>query len=152
MPSRRDLLTRSAAVAALLGGAGLLPGTVQAAWNRAAFDARSVAEVLNALGLARPVDSGAVTLTAPDVAENGVAVAVAVSTTLPGVTRLALLVEKNPTTLAAVFDCTEFVEPAIATRIKMGESSTVLAVAVTADGRVWFAQKRVQVILGGCGD
>ncbi len=43
------------------------------------------------------------------------------------------------------------VEPAFATRVKMGQSSNVLAVAVLADGRVLFAQKEIKVTLGGCG-
>jgi len=45
----------------------------------------------------------------------------------------------------------EFVEPAFTTRVKMGQSSNVLAVALMNDGRVLFSQKEVKVTLGGCG-
>ena len=69
----------------------------------------------------------------------------------PGAKRLLLLVEKNPSVLSAAFDVNEFVEPSFTTRVKMGQSSNVLAVALMADGRVLYAQKEVKVTLGGCG-
>ncbi len=151
MTTRRTLLARSAAVAALLGAAGLLPAHAQATSAKAAFDGKSVDDVIKALGIARPVESKDITFTAPDIAENGAVVPVAASTTLPGVKRIAFLVEKNPTVLAGVFEFTDAVETSISTRIKMGQTSNVLAVAMLADGRVVYAQKEVKVTLGGCG-
>jgi sulfur-oxidizing protein SoxY len=70
---------------------------------------------------------------------------------LPDVRRLVLLVEKNPNTLAAVFEINEALEPSFATRVKLAQSSNVYAVALMADGTAWFAQKEVKVTLGGCG-
>ena len=61
------------------------------------------------------------------------------------------MVEKNPTTLAAVFDFTDAVETSVATRVKMAQTSNVYAVALTADGKALFARKEVKVTLGGCG-
>ena len=152
-PNRRDLMRRSAAVAALLAGAGLLPQRVfaQTAWNKAAFDSKTLDEVLKALGAARPVESKEITITAPDIAENGAVVPLAASSALPGVKRIVLLVEKNPTPLAAVFDLTDAVDANVATRVKMAQTSNVTAVALMADNRVLFAQKEVKVTLGGCG-
>ena len=151
MPSRRQMMTRSAAVAALLAGAGVLPAHAQSAWNKGAFDAKSIDEVIKGLGIAKPVESKDIVFTAPDIAENGAVVPIAASTTLPGVKSIAFLVEKNPTTLAGVFDFTDAVETSVSTRIKMGQTSNVLAVAMLADGKVLFAQKEVKVTLGGCG-
>ena len=71
--------------------------------------------------------------------------------TLAGVKRILLLVEKNPSMLAALFDVTDAVEANISTRVKMGQSSNVIAVAITADNKVFFAQKEIKVTLGGCG-
>jgi len=151
MPSRRDLLTRSAAIAALLA-AGVLPARAQgSSWNKAAFESKSIDEALKALGLAKPVESADITLTAPDIAENGAVVPIAASTTLPGVKRIAFMIEKNPTTLAGVFEFTEFVDTSVSTRVKMAQTSNVLAVAIMGDGKVLFAQKEVKVTLGGCG-
>ena len=151
MPSRRQMLQRSAAVAGLLAGLGLLPPAAQAAWAANAFDAKSLADVARALGLSAPVESKEVSLQGPDIAENGAVVPVNCSSALPGVKRLLILVEKNPSALCAIFEVSESVEPAFATRVKMGQSSNVLAVAVLADGRVLFAQKEIKVTLGGCG-
>jgi hypothetical protein len=61
------------------------------------------------------------------------------------------LVEKNPSMLAASFDPTDDVEANFSTRVKMGQSSDVYAVALTADGKALFAKKEVKVTLGGCG-
>lgn len=150
MPSRRDLLTRSAALAALLA-AGVPPARAQGSWNKAAFETKSIDDSLKALGLAKPVESKDIVLTAPDIAENGAVVPIAANTTLPGVKRIAFMIEKNPTTLAGVFEFTEFVDTNVSTRVKMAQTSNVLAVAIMADGKVLFAQKEVKVTLGGCG-
>jgi sulfur-oxidizing protein SoxY len=151
--TRRETLRHSLAVAGWLAGAGLLPTSAiaQSGWNRAAFDARSVDTVLQALGVASPTLSDEVVLNLPDLADDGATVPVAVSTALAGVRRLALLVEKNPSVLVAVFDVTEAVDASVALRIKMAESSNVYAVAILADGRVLYAVKDVKVTLGGCG-
>jgi sulfur-oxidizing protein SoxY len=151
MITRRVMLARSAEVAALLAGAGLLPAAAHAAWSQAAFEAKSLADAVKALGGGAPVESKEVALTGPDIAENGAVVPLTCACTLPGVKRLALLVEKNPNTLAAVFDVSDAVEPNVATRVKMGQSSNVFAVAMMADGKVLFAHKEVKVTLGGCG-
>lgn len=78
-------------------------------------------------------------------------VPIGASTALPGVKRLLLLVEKNPSMLSALFDVTDAVDANFATRVKMGQSSNVFAVALMADGKVLFAVKEIKVTLGGCG-
>jgi sulfur-oxidizing protein SoxY len=154
MQTRRDMLTHSARLAAMLAAAGLLPGLAQAqagGYNTAAFAAKTMAEVMKALGAAAPAESKDVTLTGPDIAENGAVVPVGASTALPGVKRLLIMVEKNPTMLVAAFDLTDAIEANISTRVKMGQSSNVYAVAMMNDGKVLFAQKEIKVTLGGCG-
>ncbi len=151
MPTRRRVLTHSARVAALLAAAGALPARAQQAWPAAAFEAKTMADALKALGAGAPAPSKDVVLTGPDIAENGAVVPVTVSTTLPGAKKMLLLVEKNPNVLSAVFDVNDAVEPNFGTRVKMGQSSNVYAVALMGDGRVLFAQKDIKVTLGGCG-
>ena len=150
MQTRRQTLKQSAAVAGLLAATGLFP-QYALAFNKAAFDAKSVADAVKAYGAGAPAASGAVTLTAPDIAENGAVVPLAVATSLPNVKQLLLLVEKNPSALVAVFDVTDAVDANFATRAKMGQSSDVYAVAITADGKAHYAKKEVKVTLGGCG-
>jgi sulfur-oxidizing protein SoxY len=151
MQTRRDMLSHSAQVAGLLATAGLLPASAMANWSKDAFDAKTLADAVKALGGGAPAASKDITLTGPDIAENGAVVPVGAATALPGVKRLAIMVEKNPNALAAVFDVSDAVEANIATRVKMGQSSNVFAVAMMADGKVLFAQKEIKVTLGGCG-
>jgi sulfur-oxidizing protein SoxY len=151
MTTRRDMLTTSAQLAGLLATAGLLPTAAQAAWTAAAFDAKNLADAAKALGGSAPTESKDVTITGPDIAENGAVVPVGCSTSLPGVKRLALMVEKNPSALAAVFDVSDAVDANFNTRVKMGQSSNVFAVAFMADGKVLYAAKEIKVTLGGCG-
>ena len=154
MHTRRELLSHSAKVAAMLAAAGLLPGLAHAqagGYNTAAFDAKTMADLMKAMGGGAPVESKDVTVTGPDIAENGAVVPIGASTALPGVKRMLMLIEKNPSLLSAMFDVTDAVEASFSTRVKMGQSSNVYAVAMMNDGKVLFAQKEVKVTLGGCG-
>ena len=151
MMNRRDLLAHSAKLAALMAGAGLLPQMAHAAYNAAAFEVKTMAELAKLLGGSAPTESKDVTVTGPDIAENGAVVPIAVATTLPGVKRLLVLVEKNPSVLSAMFYVSDSVDSNFSTRVKMGQSSNVYAVAMMGDGKMLFAQKEVKVTLGGCG-
>ncbi len=151
MQTRRDMLATSARVAALLAAATGLPSLAQAAWTAPAFEAKSMLDASKALGGGTPVESKDITVIGPDIAENGAVVPVGCSTALPGVKRMLILVEKNPSVLAAVFDVTDSVDANFNTRVKMGQSSNVFAVALMADGKVLYAGKEIKVTLGGCG-
>ena len=151
MFNRRDLLAHAAKLAALLASAGLLPQMAQAAYNAAAFEVKTMAELTKLLGGNAPTESKDVTVTGPDIAENGAVVPIGVATTLPGVKRLLVLVEKNPSVLSAMFYVSDSVDSNFSTRVKMGQSSNVYAVAMMGDGKMLFAQKEVKVTLGGCG-
>ena len=154
MHNRREMLSHSAKVAAMLAAIGMLPSLAHAqaaGYNTAAFDAKTIPDLMKALGAGAPVESKDVTVTGPDIAENGSVVPVGASTALPGVKRMLLLVEKNPSVLTAAFDVTDAVEANFSTRVKMGQSSNVYAVAMMGDGKVLYAKKEVKVTLGGCG-
>ena len=150
MQTRRETLKQSAVVAGLLASTGLIPQQA-AAYEKAAFDAKTAADVAKALGAQAPVESKDVTIGGPDIAENGAVVPLSASTTLAGVKRVLILVEKNPAAMVAMFNMTDAVEPNFATRAKMGQSSDVYAVAIMADGKAFYAKKEVKVTLGGCG-
>ena len=151
MQTRRDTLRQGALAAGALAAGSLLPQQVLA-YNKAAFEVKGVPDALKALGAtAALTESKDVSLTAPDIAENGAVVPLALSTTLPNVKQLVLMVEKNPSPLVAVFNVTPDIEASFATRSKMGQSSDVYAIAVTTDGKALFTKKEVKVTLGGCG-
>jgi sulfur-oxidizing protein SoxY len=151
MQTRRETLKHSAVVAGLLASTGLFPQFAYAAYNKSAFEAKTVADAVKAWGGAAPTESKDVTITGPDIAENGAVVPIGVSTALPGVKQLLILVEKNPSALVASFGITDAVEANVSTRAKMGQSSDVYAVAILADGKALFAKKEIKVTLGGCG-
>ncbi len=150
MISRRQAVKNSAAVTGMLFAAGMLP---QGAWafHKAAFDAKSIADAFKAMGAGAPTESKDVTLTAPDIAENGAVVPLGAATTLAGVKQLLILVEKNPAAMVAAFDVTDAVDANFLTRAKLGQTSDVYAVAITNDGKALYAKKEVKVTLGGCG-
>lgn len=150
MQTRRQAMKQGAQVAGLLAALGLLPLQARAA-NKAAFEAKSIADATKAFGGAAPAESKDVTVTAPDIAENGAVVPLGAATTLAGVKQLLILVEKNPNALVAMFNVSDAIEPNIATRAKMGQTSDVYAVAITNDGKAYYAKKEVKVTLGGCG-
>jgi sulfur-oxidizing protein SoxY len=151
MLNRRQTLQHSWAVASLLGTAGFLPFKA-IAYDKTAFEAKSVAAVLKALGASAPVASSEVSITGPEIADSGASVLLAFGTTLPNIKRLLLLVEKNPSVLVASFQLSPSVDSQFSLRIKMSQSSDVYAVALTQDGKAYFAKRDIKVTLGGCGE
>jgi len=138
----------------LLAAAGWLrPGEARAAeaWNEAAFDTHSLADTVKALGGGAPVSNPGVTFfQTPDIAENGAVVPIGVTSSIPKTESIALLIEKNPNMLAAIFDIPAGTEPSLSTRVKMAQTSNVYAL-VKADGKFYVATKEIKVTLGGCG-
>ena len=144
--ARRNALKMVAALAA----AGVVPAGWASEWNKTAFDMKTVQDALKALGAQSPAASDAVLVKAPDIAENGAVVPVAVESKLPNTESITLLIEKNPQPLAASFTLPAGTEPSVSTRVKMGQSSDVYAV-VKADGKFYVAKKEIKITLGGCG-
>lgn len=149
MNQQRRSLLKYSAVFGLMASAGLITAAQAAEWNKAAFEGKSLDAVFSALGAGSPDKSDAVTLVAPDIAENGSVVPAGVSTNLKA-EKIAILVEKNPTPLAGQFTIPAGTEGFVNTRIKMGQTSNVYAL-VQADGKWYMSSKEVKVTLGGCG-
>jgi len=150
--SRREFV-KAGGVLGLMVAAGLITDkqarAQQQAWNKAAFESKSLDETVKALGGSGSAQSADVVITAPDIAENGAVVPVAVASKIPNTQAIYILVEKNPNALAAGFGIPAGTEPSVATRIKMGQTSNVYAV-VKADNKFYVAAKEVKVTLGGC--
>ncbi len=154
MDRRQALKTGGGATfLALLAAAGWIPSAYADApgWNKAEFDTHTMDATLAALGAGKPVTSSDVAFfSTPDIAENGAVVPIGVTSKLPNTESIAILVEKNPFTLAALFDLPAGTEPTISTRVKMRETSNVYAL-VKAGGKYYMTSKEVKVTLGGCG-
>lgn len=151
---RRKLLqgTGGTAVLALATAAGLFkPGSAWAQnWNKAAFETKSLNDAVKAMGGGAAAESKDIVITSPDIAENGAVVPFTIASKLPKTEQMALLVEKNPNILAASFAIPGGTEPWVNTRVKMGQTSNVIAL-VKADGKFYYTTKEVKVTLGGCG-
>lgn len=145
-------LAGGAGAVAVTAAAGLLkPGSAWAApWNKTAFESKAAADAIKSLGAAELVESKDITITAPDIAENGAIVPVAVTSKIPNTQSISIIAEKNPFPLAASFDISAGGEAYVSTRLKMGQTSNVRAI-VKADGKFYTAIKEVKVTVGGCG-
>jgi sulfur-oxidizing protein SoxY len=122
----------------------------RADWNKAGFESKVVADVLKSFGATGASESKDITITAPDIAENGAVVPVAVSSRIPNTEQISIIAEKNPFPLAATFGLAGGGDAYVSTRLKMGQTSDVWAL-VKAGGRYYVAKKEVKVTVGGCG-
>ena len=147
--SRRDALKQGSVLAALVGCGLLTTRQAHAMVDASAFDMKTLDEALKALGSVA-VESKDITITAPDIAENGAVVPIAVTSNLAKTQEIYIVVEKNPFPLTAGFVIFEGTEPFVSTRVKMGQSTNVYAV-VKADGKLYSARKETKVTMGGCG-
>ncbi len=152
--ARRTIL--KGAVAGGLAGLGLgsFPFPAFAAdaagWPADAFKQKSEADALKALYGKTAEPSDKINLDAPEIAENGAVVPIAVTSDLPKITGVAILVLNNPNVLAAAYKIPEGTEAAVSNRLKMAKTSKVVAV-VESNGKLYSAVKEVKVTVGGCG-
>ncbi|UUV06940.1 MULTISPECIES: thiosulfate oxidation carrier protein SoxY [Ruegeria] len=96
------------------------------------------------------VADGGVTLTAPEIAENGNTVPIEVSA--PGAASILIVAAGNPEPGVATFNFGPLAaEQAASTRIRLAGTQDVIAVAKMADGSFAKASATVKVTIGGCG-
>ena len=153
MDGSRRILVKAATAAGLLaafGGALLAPRRALAARNQGAFEAKSAADAMKALGISDPVDSKDIAIRAPDIAENGAVVPIDVTSSIPGTTSISVFIEKNPFPYTGTFDFSQGAVPFVHLRAKLGESTPVRVVAA-AGGKYYTTAKEVKVTIGGCG-
>jgi sulfur-oxidizing protein SoxY len=143
------MVLRAAAGLALLGA---LPRAVlAAAWPEKAFTSTAADQALTDLfGTTETTATDQISLSAPEIAENGAVVPIEISTTLADVESISIVVPNNPRPLAASFEVPAGTLPEVECRIKMGETSDVIAVVKTSSG-LFSTSKEVKVTIGGCG-
>ena len=141
----------SGAIGASLTSGLLAPRQLLAAWPETLFNKSNLNDVMSALDVHDLSMTTDITINAPEMAENGAVVPVSVSTTIPGVEKISLLVDKNPHPLVASFELSQKCRGYVSTRIKMKESSNIIVV-VEASGKFYANRKVVDVAIGGCDD
>ena len=155
-PATRRLILKGAGSVALagLGVISFRPTTAFAAANdkypEDAFKQKDAREAIKLLYGRTAEPSDKVKLDAPEIAENGAVVPIAVTTTLTEVTSVSFLVPENPNVLAAYYRILPGTMPNVANRLKMGKTSNVIVI-VEAGGKLYSATKEVKVTVGGCG-
>ncbi|MEO0360181.1 MAG: thiosulfate oxidation carrier protein SoxY [Pseudomonadota bacterium] len=96
------------------------------------------------------IGEGGLTLTAPEIAENGNTVPIAVDA--PGAAEILVLAMGNPTPSVATFKFGALAaSQSASTRIRLAETQEVVAIAKMADGSFVKASSTVKVTIGGCG-
>jgi sulfur-oxidizing protein SoxY len=148
-------LTRRQTLGLAGGAAALAVSGVQFTPAYAASDA-STKRMMDFTGGKEPA-SGKITLTAPEIAENGntVPITVDVESAMSGddlVESIMILADGNPNPAVATFNFTELSGKASATtRMRLAKTQDVIAVAKMKDGSVFSDTKQVKVTIGGCG-
>ena len=153
--NRRVFLIDSTTVLTLLGfgffPAGALAVGNEKSWQQSWFEnGKTVKETFVALGVNEPIVDQRVVIQAPDTAENGAYVGIGIESSIPNVDAVAVLVEKNPGVLAGYFEIKKSEKLKLGTKIKMAETSDLIALARAGD-TYFMNSKHVKVVLGGCG-
>lgn len=149
--NRRKALAAAGAFGALLVAGLLRPvAALAAAWNKGAFSSKSTADAMKNLGAPAAEASAAISIEAPQIAENGAVVPIEVLSNIPGTKSISVLIEKNPYPLVATFEFMEGALPFVKVNAKMGETSDV-RVLVAAGGKHFSATREIKVTIGGCG-
>lgn len=144
-----------AAAAAAMPRFGFAAGGMSAPkaslWPAKAFKETTRDAALKALfGTSDTTTTDQVKMQAPDIAENGAVVPITLDANEDKVTRSALLAVKNPYSLACAYEIPVGTSPAISSRLKLAQTTTVIGV-VESGGKLYSASRQVKVTLGGCG-
>ena len=145
--------TRRAFLRGLAGlGAGLALLRPGAAGLAESFRAASLEAALAELAAGGELlDHPELRLELPDIAEDGGKVPVQVHAPVGDIERISILVEHNPLPLISVSQVPPRAEPYVSLRIRVRESSRVIALAHARDGRIYRAARAIAVTAGGCG-
>jgi sulfur-oxidizing protein SoxY len=147
--SRRKFVQGAAAYG--LAACFFVSNSALAKWPSKLFSVEKDKDFLKELfGGANIQESSLIQIKAPEIAENGAVVPVSVQSSLPNVESVNILVDKNPRPLAAQFLMRPTNRSNIATRLKLAESSKVIAV-IKSDGKLYSSTKQIKVTIGGCG-
>ena len=151
---RRILLrgTLSASLVSIGASALLSPRTLLAANPDISHQSKTLdAKITEQYDYTSMPQSSAIKISAPAIAENSSEVPVLVSSNLPNVDSISILLKNNPTPLIAHFVLEKGTTAFARTRIKMPKTSDIIAI-VRSNGKLFTANKLVRVVTGsGCG-
>ncbi len=114
------------------------------------FSFKSSVDIIRALGADKALPGNGIVINMEAIAENPSLVPIEVQSNIPGTERISIIVDNNPTPLAAVYKLTPGAGNTISARLKMRISSKV-RVVVHANGKVYASARDIKVTDGGCG-
>lgn len=149
MKRRAFIRATTIGTTAALLGSGLKPRpTFAAEWPKRAFSATSANESLEALyGTREPIESDEIDFRAPVQVEDGALVPIVVSTRLPDVESIAIIVDRNPRPLVSKLTLNG-AEAFFGVQLKLRESSEVRCL-VRAGGGLYVKKRLIRVTVGG---
>lgn len=140
---------------ALVAGAGLYAAGLGFAAGPA-LAANDYAEQIRKFTGGKMPIGARVKLDLPELAENGNTVSMAVTVDGPmtaerHLEEILVLAPNNPNARVVRFRFSPMSVPEAATRIRLAESQSVIAVAKMSDGTFFSAAREIKVTIGGCG-
>lgn len=121
-------------------------------WPQALFSSDSSEDVIRNLSQSTTtIQSQDIHIKVPEIAENGAVVPITVSSTLPDIGTISILVDNNPTPLTSTFVLSKYAVAKVSTRVKMAATSNVIALLSDRQGQHFTASKNIKVTIGGCG-
>jgi sulfur-oxidizing protein SoxY len=114
------------------------------------------AALKKAIGDAKPAE-GRITLTLPEIAENGNTVPFELAVQSPMtdadyVKALHIFAPGNPQPDVATFQFSAISgKAAVSSRMRLAKTQDIYAVAQMSDGKVFMSKRTVKVTIGGCG-
>ncbi|MBE1294338.1 MAG: thiosulfate oxidation carrier protein SoxY [Shimia sp.] len=136
--TRRDLL--------IMGSVGMATAALGVTPALASLTDDEIAKITGGA----EVGAGDLSVTAPEIAENGNTVPIEISA--PGATMVAVFADGNPTPNVVTFKFGPLNPThAASTRIRLAKTQNVVAIAQMEDGSFQKASANVKVTIGGCG-
>lgn len=147
--NRRELL--------VLGGSSAACLAIGISAFSTAASASAIDERIKAFTGGAEPQAGKISLTAPEIAENGNTVPIEIRVESPMtkddyVAEVLILADGNPAPGVATFLFTPMSgEASATTRIRLAATQNIVAIAKMNDGAVFMQKKNVKVTIGGCG-
>lgn len=146
--TRRKVLKFSS-LSALLATLPVAMKTAFATWPSEAFGFTEYDASLTAVTGGSETEEGSIKIEAPEIASNGATVPITISSDMENIKSISVLVDKNPRPYISTFFINEHLEASVSVRVKMRETSNVVAIVETDSGH-FMAKQSVKVTAGGC--
>ena len=147
--SRRSLLKQSSALALVLAGSTIISRNVEA-------DSKLTSEAIKKIVGTKTLTQGKVSISAPQIAENGNTVPFSIEidspmTTADHVKSVHVFADGNPRPEVASFHFRPGSVAKVSSRMRMIKTQNIIAVAETSGGSIYSNKVKVKVTIGGCG-